>query len=63
MGLVVNQFWQRLFVFIYFDVIIPQRLKQKFKAAELFFSHANEVTICDLVQKLILVTLKYLILK
>ena len=40
--------------FIYFDVIIRLRLKKKFRLAELFFSRANEVNICGLVQQLIL---------
>ena len=49
--------------FICFDVTIRQRLKKKFKLIELFFSRANEVKTCDLVQQLILGMLRDLILQ
>ena len=49
--------------FIYFEVIIRQRRKKKFKLVELFLSRANEVKICGLVQQLILRMSRDLILQ
>ena len=49
--------------FIYFEVIIRQRLKKKFKLVELFFSRANEIKTCGLVQQMILHIFRDLILQ
>ena len=48
---------------IYFDVIIRQRLKEKLKLVELFFSRANEIKTCGLLQQLILGMLRDLFLQ
>ena len=55
-----SRFW---LCFIYFDVIIRQRLKKKFKLVELFFSCGNEIKTCGLVQQLILGMFRDLILQ
>ena len=51
------------FCFIYFDVIIHQRLKKNSTWLNFFFSNANEIESCGLVQKLILRMLRDLILQ
>ena len=45
MSLVLNLFYERLFVFYLLYVIIRQRLKKKFKLQQLnfFFNRANEI--------------------
>ena len=49
--------------FIYFNVIIRQRLKKNFKPVELVFSRKNEVKACGLVQQAILRMIRYIILQ
>ena len=49
--------------YIYFDVVIRQRLKKSLSDLNFFFSRANEIKTCDLVQQLILRMLRYLILQ
>ena len=49
--------------FIYFGVIIRQQLKKKFRLVEFYFSRANKIKTCGLVQQLILGMLSDLILQ
>ena len=52
------------FYFIYFDVIIRQRLKKKVQASwTFFFSRANEVKSCSLALQMILRMLRDLIIQ
>ena len=63
MSLVLNLFYERLFVFYLLYVIIRQRLKKKFRLQQLnfFFSHANEIKMWSCA-KMILGMLRDLIL-